>query len=225
LIDGEFSGKPRKLLAQASRNGYYFLIDRTNGKALTTSRFLPVDWASKVGEDGEPVPNPAKEPQRDGSLVRAFSEGATNWQAPSFDPQTNLFYVNGQDGFTIYYLTLDENGKPDSHQGGLATPLLSRPRLVALDYQTGKTKWSREETTGFAHPGILTTAGHLLITGDVTGNLLILDPSNGDTLWHKYVGGPMNSSPMTYEWNGRQYILTAVDGVLYAWTLPEKGTE
>ncbi len=222
LFDADWEGRPRKLLAQASRNGYFFVLDRTNGKDLLTSRFVDVDWAAKINVQGEPVAKPEKQPEPDGSLVRAYTEGATNWQAPSFDPQTGLFYVNAEDGFTIYYLTLDENGRPDSHQGGLATPLIGMPKLVAIDYKTGAVKWRRDEPQGFGHPGILTTAGGVLITGDVSGNLLVLDPETGKTLWHRYLGGVLNSSPMTYEYRGRQYILTGVDGVLYAWALPEK---
>ncbi|MBV9267302.1 MAG: acido-empty-quinoprotein group A [Acidobacteriaceae bacterium] len=220
LFDAEFKGRPRKLLAQASRNGYYFLLDRETGEDLVTTRFIPVDWASGLNAKGEPVSDPAKEPQRDGSLVRAYEEGATNWQAPSFDPQTKLLYVNAQDGFTIYYLDLSSSGKPEGHQGGLANPLWGCARLVAIDYETGKVRWTREEEEGFGHPGILTTAGGLLITGDVTGNLLALDAANGNVLWHVYPGGVLNSSPMTYEWGGKQFILTGVEDVVYAWTLP-----
>lgn len=220
LFDTEIEGHRRKLLAQASRNGYFFALDRKTGEKITAARFVPVDWSKQLNAKGEPVAAPEKEPQTDGSLVRAFSEGATNWQAPSYDPQTALFYVNGQDGFTIYYLTLTD-GKPDSHQGGLATPLIGMPQLVAIDPKKGQIAWRRDEPQGFAHPGVLTTAGHLLITGDVTGNLLVLNPANGNTLWHKSVGGVLNSSPMTYEWQGRQYILTLAGTVVYAWALPE----
>jgi alcohol dehydrogenase (cytochrome c) len=140
--------------------------------------------------------------------------------APSFDPETKLFYVNAQEGFMLYYLALNAAKKAEGHQGGSATSLYSRGRLVAIDYQTGKVRWSREEEEGEGHPGILTTAGQLLFTGDVSGNLLALDPENGDTLWHVNAGGNLGSSPMTYELDGRQYVLTGVDSVLYAWTLP-----
>lgn len=220
LFDAEFRGRNRKLLAQASRNGYFFLLDRATGEHLLTAPFVETDWASGLDRKGQPIPNKTKEPQLDGSLVRSYEEGATNWMAPSFDPETNLFYVNAQQGFTLYYLTLNANGKPEGHQGGAASPLLSRALLVAIDYRTGKVRWTRNEEEGAAHPGILTTAGHLLVTGDVSGNLLALDPESGRTLWHIYAGGLLNSSPMTYELDGRQYILTGVDGVMYAWALP-----
>jgi alcohol dehydrogenase (cytochrome c) len=94
--------------------------------------------------------------------------------------------------------------------------------LVAIDYQTGKVKWKRDGGTGTGSPGILTTAGHLLFTGDVSGNLLALDAESGAVLWHTYGGGNLSNSPMTYQLNGRQYILMGVDGVIYAWALPLK---
>jgi alcohol dehydrogenase (cytochrome c) len=220
IFDAEFGGAPRKLLAQASRNGYFFVLDRITGQHLLTSQFVPVDWASGLDAKGQPISDPTKEPRLQGSLVSADEEGGTNWNPPSFDPQTGLFYVNARTGYTLYYLNLDPNGKPEGHQGGNAVSLWSQARLVAIDYRTGKPKWTREEESAFSFPGILTTAGHLLITADVTGNLLALDADTGKLLWHKYAGGYVNSGPMTYELDGRQYILTAVDSVLYAWALP-----
>jgi alcohol dehydrogenase (cytochrome c) len=91
--------------------------------------------------------------------------------------------------------------------------------LLALDYRTGKIRWSRESGNGRGYPGILTTAGHLLFTGDISGNLLALDPSDGHVLWHTRPGGVLNSAPMTYQLDGTQYVLTGIDGVLYAWSL------
>jgi alcohol dehydrogenase (cytochrome c) len=221
LFDAEFDGKPRKLLAQASRNGYFFVLDRATGKALLTKQFVPTNWALKVSDKGEPVSNPAKEPQLDGALVEGASNGGTNWMPPSFDPETQLFYVNAQEGFSFWYLSVDENGEADDHQGGGAASLISKSVLLALDYQTGKVRWRRESGSGRGSPGILTTAGGLLFTGDTSGNLVALDAADGKALWHSRPGGSMNNGPMTYQIDGRQYVVTAADDVLYAWTLPE----
>jgi alcohol dehydrogenase (cytochrome c) len=222
LFDAEFQGKTRKLLAQASRNGYFFLLDRATGEHLLTAPFVPTDWASGLDSKGQPISNEDKEPKTDGALVHAYGEGATNWMAPSFDPDTKLFYVNAFQGFMVYYLILDQNNKPEGHQGGAASSLWSQAQLVAIDYQTGRIRWSRKGQEGEGHPGILTTAGQLLFTGDVSGNLLALDPDDGRTLWHINAGGSLGSSPMTYELDGRQYVITGVDSVLYAWALPLK---
>ncbi|MBV8569477.1 MAG: acido-empty-quinoprotein group A [Acidobacteriaceae bacterium] len=224
LFDSEFGGKRRKLLAQASRNGYFFLLDRATGEHLLTAPFVQSDWAQGLNARGEPIARTDKEPQADGSLVEAYEEGATNWMAPSFDPETNLFYVNAFDGFMVYYLALNENRKAEGHQGGAASSLWSRSFLAAIDYRTGRIRWCRDGGEGEGHPGILTTSGRVLFTGDVSGNLLALDPADGHTLWHINPGGSLGSSPMTYELDGRQYLVTGVDSVLYAWALPASGS-
>jgi alcohol dehydrogenase (cytochrome c) len=220
LFDADFQGKPRKLLAQASRNGYFFVLDRATGENLITSQFVKTDWAKGVDAKGRPIPDPAKEPQLDGALVETNAGGATNWMAPSFDPETKFFYVNAEQGTSLWYLTLDADGKPEGHQGGAATNFWSESSIVAIDYRTGKVAWSHPAGAGHSNAGILTTAGHLLFTGDALGDLLALDPANGDVLWHASGGGTLSNSPMTYELDGRQYVLMGVDGVLYAWTLP-----
>jgi alcohol dehydrogenase (cytochrome c) len=175
-----------------------------------------------VGPKGSPIPDPEKEPQLNGSLVEANAGGATNWMAPSFDPDTKLFYVNAERGTSLWYLTLDADGKPEGHQGGAATNFWSESSIVAVDYRTGKIVWTHPAGEGRSNAGILTTAGHLLFTGDTLGDLLALDPANGAVLWHASGGGTLSNSPMTYELDGKQYVLLGVDGVLYAWTLPNR---
>jgi alcohol dehydrogenase (cytochrome c) len=222
LVDADFGGKPRKLLMQASRNGYFFVLDRTNGEDLLTVPFVPTNWASRIDAKGQPMPNEKSEPQLDGSLVHTYYNGGTNWMAPSFDPQTELFYVNAAQGYAMFYLILNDENKPEGHQGGASNSFWTQGLLVAIDYQTGKVKWTRKGGPGGGAPGILTTAGHLLFTADMDGNLLALDPATGEALWHTYGGGAMNSSPITYMLDGRQYVVTGVDGVVYAWALPAR---
>jgi alcohol dehydrogenase (cytochrome c) len=219
LFDADFKGKPRKLLAQASRNGYFFVLDRTTGEHLLTTQFVPTNWVKGIDANGSPIPDPAKEPQLDGALVEGSVEGGTNWMSPSWDPETGLFYVNAWDGYTLWYLRLGPNGLPVDHDGGYSANLFSKSILLAVDYQTGKIAWKRESGKGYDHAGILTTAGHLLFTGDASGNLLALDPSNGDVLWHTRPGEIQDPAPITYQLDGTQYIVTGVDGVMYAWTL------
>ncbi|MEO6910243.1 MAG: acido-empty-quinoprotein group A [Edaphobacter sp.] len=220
LFDAEFNGKPRKLLAQASRNGYFFVLDRQTGENLLTSPFIKTDWVARIDKAGRPVPDPAKYPQLDGSLLQGSSNGGTNWMSPSFDPETKLFYVNAQEGYSFWYLALDAENLPADHQGGGSVSLVTTSVLKALDYQTGKVRWSRESGNGISASGILTTAGHVLFTGDLWGNLLALDPADGHVLWHARPGGVLNSAPITYQLDGHQYVLTGVDSVMYAWELP-----
>ena len=218
LFDGEFQGARRKLIAQASRNGYFFVLDRATGKHLLTAPFVETNWASGIDKRGIPIAKPDREPSADGSLVEPGSDGATNWMSPSFDPDSGLFYVSARKMFSIFYLTAV--GKAEGW-GGRDRNLWAESKLQAIDYQTGKIRWSFDLGPGEDTAGILTTAGKLLITADNSNNLIILDPATGKTLWHLPAGGRMAMSPMTYELGRRQYILTAVNDMIYAWALPE----
>jgi alcohol dehydrogenase (cytochrome c) len=221
LFDGEFAGRPRKMLAQASRNGYFFVLDRQTGEHLLSSQFVKSNWTLGVDAKGSPIPDPAKEPQVDGALVHSATYGGTNWMAPSFDPQTSMFYVTAQSGFSYWYLVLDENGDPEDHQGGGAVGLITTSALAAVDYQTGRICWQLGAGDGRDGAGVLTTAGLLLFTGDASGNLLALDPRDGKILWHTRGGGNVGNGPITYMLNGKQYVVTGIGDMLFAWTLPE----
>jgi alcohol dehydrogenase (cytochrome c) len=221
IFDADFKGRPRKLLAQASRNGYFFLLDRAAGKDLLSVPYGPQNWSEGVNKRGEPIPNLKKQPQYSGTFLDSMG---TNWWAPSFDPDTGLFYVNAYRGLFISYLTREGKTNESDHQGAVESRLWSHAQLLAIDYRTGKIAWHREApaVTGFGEDGsgILTTAGRLLITGDRSGDIVALDPATGKSLWHTYGGDDLTGCPMTYQLNGRQYLLTAVGSVLYAWTLP-----
>ena len=222
LINAEFKGKPRKLLAQASRNGFYFLLDRTNGEYLAGAPFIEQTWATGLDAHGRPIPKPDTAPSPDGTLITPGSDGATNWMAPSFDPQTSMFYVTARRVFSIYYRTAG-TGKAEGW-GGRDQNLWARSTIRALDYRTGKVIWNHETGEGENGAGILTTAGHLLFSADTSGDLLALNPATGKTLWHLNAGGHMAASPMTYQLDGRQYLIAAVQDVLYAFALPESAS-
>ncbi|MFP5226949.1 MAG: acido-empty-quinoprotein group A [Acidobacteriota bacterium] len=218
LVDGLFHGKPRRMLMQASRNGYFFVLDRTNGKSLLTVPYGPVDWSLGLDKDGRPIPNPAKEPAPDGRLIAPDEGGLTNYRSPSFDPATGLFIVDAHPSWSIYF------AKPADGAYGWAGAdygLWGKGVIEAIDYQTGKIRWSHDVGEGGSGAGVMTTASGLTMTGDSHGNLLALATSNGRTLWHAGMGSPMQSSPISYELDGRQYIVTSAGGVMFAWALPE----
>ena len=104
LFEGEINGQPRKLLAQGARNGHFFVLDRATGKALVSSEYVKTNWSSGYDKNGQPIPNLAKRPQVDGSLVTPDQGGATNWPPPSFSPKTGLFYVSAALSYSVYYL-------------------------------------------------------------------------------------------------------------------------
>lgn len=218
LVDGDFHGKPRKMLMQASRNGYFFVLDRTNGKSLLTATFGPVNWSLGVDKEGHPIPNPAKEPAPDGRLIAPDEGGMTNYRAPSFDPKTGLFIVDAHPSYSLYF------AKPaDGNYGwaGADYGLWGKGVIEAIDYKTGKLRWTHEVGDGGSGAGVLTTDSGLTFTGDSQGSVLALSTSSGKTLWHAGMGAPMVSSPIAYELDGRQYLMTSSGGVLFAWTLPQ----
>jgi alcohol dehydrogenase (cytochrome c) len=217
LVDGPFHGQQRKMLMQASRNGYFFVLDRTNGKNLLTVPFGPVNWASHIAENGSPIPEPKKEPSPDGVLIAPDEGGLTNFRSPSFDPKTGLFIVDAHPSWSIYF------SKPADGTYGWAGGdygLWGKGVIEAIDYQTGKLRWTHEVGPGGSSAGVLTTDSGLTFTGDAEGNFLALNTADGKTLWHAGAGSGIASSPITYELDGQQYLLTSGGGVLFAWKLP-----
>ncbi len=218
LADVTFHGEPRKVLMQTSRNGYFFVLDRTNGKALVTQPFGPVNWSLGVDAQGRPIPNPAKEPARDGRLIAPSEGGLTNYRSPSFDPKTGLFLVTAQPSYGMYY------AKPEDGTFGWAGAdydVAERGVLEAIDYQTGQIRWKHDLGKGHTGSGVLTTDSGVAFTGDTAGNFLAVETATGKTLWHAGSGAHIESSPITYELDGKQYVLLSAGGVLFAFALPE----
>jgi len=220
LIDGEFQGRPRKMLAQASRNGYFFLLDRATGEHLLTAPMIEtMNWSKGLNAKGQPIPNPAKEATVDGVLVSPPSGGATNWPPPSFDPETGLFYVGTSESFSEFYLTdTDEHpegyGAAERNAGGFGGT------VRAIDYHTGKTVWSHHwPSAGGGAAGMLTTAGKLLFTGDPVQHLVAFDPANGNILWHAGLTANVSNGPITYLLDGRQYVAVGAGDSLYVFTV------
>ncbi len=218
LFDAPVDDKPRKLLAQAARNGYFFVLDRTTGKNISSAPFVGTNWSQGVNAEGQPIPNPDKEPKTDGAILNIPVGGGTNWFAPSFDPQTGLFYVNAVKGYSLAYLT-DTDAHPEGYGGG-GRNLYVKAFLEAIDYQTGKIRWSHEfPGKGVAGSGILSTAGKLLFSGDPSGNLIAWDPASGNILWHSHLAAPVSNGPMTFVLDGTQYLIAGAGDSLYAFTL------
>ena len=217
LVDAEFNGVPRRMVVQASRNGYYFVLDRTTGKALVTTSFAAVNWAKEIDKDGRPIPNPDKEPKRDGRLVAPNEAGATNYRSPSFDPASGLLVVSAVDAWGIYFFKKEHGAYG---WAGANSSVYSRAALRAIDFRTGQIKWSHDIGEGAGAAGVLTTTTGLTFSGDNYNNALALRTSDGETLWHSTIGR-VNNSPISYELDGRQYVVFAGGTALYAFTLPE----
>jgi alcohol dehydrogenase (cytochrome c) len=222
LVDGEFKGRQRKLVLQATRNGYFFVLDRVTGEHLLTTKFSDAaNWAKRIDEKGRPERDPAKDSTVPGTLVSPNNGGATNWPPPAYSPDTGLFYVPTNESYAMYYLTETDprgamglGGKEEDQLGTLGS------YLTAIDYKTGKVAWKHRYPGigGNIGNGILTTAGNLLFAGDLGGNLVAYDPANGKILWHSHIG-QVSNAPETYMLDGHQYILVAAGDMLYSFTL------
>lgn len=219
LFEDTKNGVQRKLIAQASRNGYFFVMDRSTGEHILTKPFIETNWAQGIDAHGQPRPKREKEPKPDGALVSPGSDGATNWMAPSYDPNSGLYFVSARRIWSEFYMTAD--GKPEGW-AGRDRNLWAESVLEAIDPKTGDIRWRKDVGEGENSSGMLSTAGHLLFAQDNSNNLLAMDPATGRTLWHVPIGGRMAASPMTYELEGRQYLITAIENSIFAWALPEK---
>ncbi len=219
LIDGEIDGKPHKLVAQANRNGYYFLLDRETGKNIVSEPFLEtMNWSKGVDKNGSPIYDPAKEPSVAGTLVSPPAGGATNWFAPSFSPQTGLFYVNTFNSYSVFYLT-DTDPQPEGYAAIQHIVGGGESSLRALDYKTGKNVWKHDYPGGGGISGVLSTAGGLVISGDGSSNLIAFNAGNGKILWHATLAAGITDGPETYMLDGKQYLIVAAHDTLYAYVL------
>jgi len=221
LFDGTIDGKPRKLVATAARNGYFFTLDRVTGKPLVTYRYgTTVNWAKGILPDGQPDPNPEKSATIPGSLVSPFEGGVTNYQAAAFNPKTGLFYTHESTGFNILYLT-DPDPRGSMGLGGKRFAIMGfvDNAFQGIDYHTGKAAWRHVwPGTGGTGTSVLTTASGLVFTGDTNGNLVAMDAGNGNLLWHSGIGN-ISAPPETYRLDGHQYLLASVGDVLYSFVL------
>ncbi len=218
LVDGVVDGQPRKLLVQASRNGYFFVLDRTNGKHILSKPFIDtVNWAKGLNANGQPIPNPAKFPTVDGVLVSPSSNGATNWPAPSFDPETGLLYVGSSRTYSMFYLT-DTDERPEGWGGLDSVVGGDGGALVAIDYKTGNIAWRHDWPSGSGVVSMLSTAGKLLFTSN-GNNVIAFDPAKGNILWHAGITASPSAGPITYMLDGRQYLLVPAGDTLFSFAL------
>jgi alcohol dehydrogenase (cytochrome c) len=219
LVDAMIGGRMRKLVYQATRNGYYFTVDRVTGEGVVTTKFgTSTNWAKGVRPNGSPDPNPEKEATIPGALVSPTEGGVTNWPPPAYSPDTKLFYINEHNSFNILYLTdadprgsMGLAGKQPAGVGG------GDNFLTAIDPSTGKIAW-RHQYTGSGGAGLLTTAGRLVFTGDGSGNFVAFDATLGKPLWHSRIGA-ISNAPVTDMLDGKQHVIVAVNEALYDFVL------
>jgi alcohol dehydrogenase (cytochrome c) len=218
LIDGQIDGRPRKLIAQAARNGHFFVLDRATGKAIISREFVKTNWALGYDAKGQPIPNPAKAPQVDGALVSPNAVGATNWPPPSFSPETGLFYVNASRSFSVFYI-YDTDSNPQGFAGADRGGW-SEGMTQAIDYTTGQIRWTHPWSGG-ARADLLSTAGNVVFTGGASNDLVALNATTGEALWHAGLNASVSNGPITYQLDNLQYVVVAAADTVWSFVRNE----
>jgi alcohol dehydrogenase (cytochrome c) len=222
LLDLKIDGKPRKVLALANRNGFFYVLDRVAGKFLFAKPFIHQTWAKGIGADGRPEVLPGTAPTKNGTVVCPGAAGGTNFMSPAFSPQTGLFYVAAREQCDLFTASTQPFHPGRVYIGSVYfKPSNERPwgALRAIDPATGKIKWQFKYITP-PWGGALATAGGLVFAGDMEGNLIAFDARSGKALWHFETGSAIYSSPMTFFIGGKQYLVIASGGALFAFSLP-----
>jgi alcohol dehydrogenase (cytochrome c) len=223
LLDLEWKGKPRKLVVQANRNAFFYVLDRETGEYLMGKQYERQTWAKGLDAKGRPILEEHTEPTPEGTRLCPGLAGGANWMAPSYNPDTKLFYFPVREACDVYYAEppIFIEGKPfwgsvtrgvsDEKEWGL---------LKALDPLTGETKW---DFRYFRAPwaGTLSTAGGLVFSGDEDGYLMAFDARSGKNLWKLNTGNRLVTAPITYSVNNRQYVTMASGGAILTFALPE----
>jgi alcohol dehydrogenase (cytochrome c) len=221
LVEATVNGAKVKAVAQANRNGFYYLLDRTTGKFLTAKAYTKVNWADGIGADGRPILIANREPTPEGNMVCPGLGGGHNWSATAYSPKTGLYYFSATDGCQMFNVEKMEYVEGKQYQAGDAVPVPKEPNsgsVNAVDPSTGTLKWKHPFMS--SPSGLLATAGGLVFTGDSDGYMMALDAATGKVLWHFQTGAAIRSPAISYTFQGKQYIATVSGQNLLAFKLP-----
>ena len=224
LADMNVEGKPTKVLMNANRNGFFYVLDRSNGKLLAANPYVKVNWASSIDlKTGKPVETDVTRDAREGKKVTVYPSilGGKNWQPMSFNPQTGLAYANTL-VFGGHYKTEPATYKAGEWYLGMDLtdlwdwPEGPRGQLKAIDPMTGKTKWEQpSDIPRFS--GVLSTAGGVVFSGKLTGEFEAFDADSGKKLWQFQTGSGIEGQPVTWQQDGVQYVaVTSGYGGVYS---------
>ena len=226
LVDMKVAGQDRKVLAQANRNGFFYVLDRANGKLLAANPYVKVNWADKIDmATGRPVESAQTKKVRAGEDVEIWPSviGGKNWQPMSWNPGTGLAYANTLNMSWPYQIAKPEYKRGEWYLGmnmrGVTMPK-GEPHgyLSAMDPMTGKSKWQMAWPGLPSMAGTLSTGGGLVFTGAATGEFMAVDADNGKKLWEFQTGSGIIGLPVTWEQGGTQYVSIVV-GAGGVWAL------
>ena len=226
LVDAVWQNRPRKLLLQANRNGFFYVLDRTDGAFLLGRQYAKnVTWATGLDAKGRPIVTPNMEPTLDGRRVCPSLDGASNWYSTSFNPATGFYYVQTNDKCGIFTRENMEWAAGKGFMGGSFKQAPDEPAqriLRAIDIRTGTIAWELPQTGAVdSWGGTLSTAGGLVVFGEDSGALMVADAKNGAPLWSFQTSQLWKASPMTYMFDNRQYVAVASGSNVIAFGLPE----
>lgn len=221
FADLEIAGQTRKVLMQAPKNGFFYVLDRATGEFISGDPFVKVTWASRIdAKTGRPVEMPGARYYRDGAaFVSPSSGGAHNWPPMAFSPDTGLVYIPAQDMGLPFEADADPDPKAGvyntgtSMKGGSAMPPADlknifasmKGYLIAWDPRASKIAWRREMEAPF-NGGILATAGGLIFEGNTSRTLVAYDANDGKTLWTFNAQVAISAPPISYALDGEQYV-------------------
>lgn len=224
LVDAEWEGQPRQLLIQANRNGYFYVLDRTSGEFLDGWQYTKeITWASGLDENGRPIRVPGMEPTREGIRVCPSLTGSSNWYSTAYAPDTGLYYVQTEDKCGIFTRVDTEWEAGKGYMGGSFAPAPEPAvRLLrAIDIQSGSVAWEVPQVgRASSWGGVLATAGGVVFFGDDSGTFAAVDAQSGERLWNFAANARWRASPMTYEFDGKQYIAVANGSTIMTFALP-----
>lgn len=224
LADLAFDGeKTRKVLLHAPKNGFFFVIDRTNGEFISADNFVPVNWATGYDDQGRPIEVPEKRSTEEPFEILPGPFGGHNWHSMSFNPLLNLAYIPAHTVPVV--LQHDKNWKygsdlPGQPMSGIGwnTAMLMNPRppetqpfgrLIAWDPIQQKEVWRHEHVAPWSG-GTLATAGNLVFQGTADARLMAFNAKTGKPLWDTATGTGVVAAPMSYQLDGKQYVSVAV---------------
>ena len=225
VVNAEYQGKPRKLLLQANRNGFFYVLDRTNGQFLRATPFVQkLTWARSIDEKGRPIINHETDPTIQGAKACPAVEGATNWFSNAYNAATGLFYLMALEKCNIYTKADAVWKAGESYYGGDTRDIPGEPGqkfLRAINLETGKIAWEIPQN-GSANSwgGVLSTAGGLVFFCEDSGAFAAADARTGKLLWHFQASENWKASPMTYTVHGKQYVAVASGSNIISFGLP-----
>lgn len=224
LVDTVENGAPRHLLVHADRNGFFYVLDRTNGKFLRAAPFVEkLNWAKGIDASGRPVLTD-RVPSAKGTYICPGVTGATNWFSPSYNPETKLFYVMGLEACDEYFAAPRKFTPGETfYNTGTKRPQNEhwQKNLLALSVADGKTVWQYPQVgNGNSWGGTMTTAGGLVFFGDDAESFEAVDAVSGRPIWHFNTGQRFVASPMTYSVDGVQYVAIAAQSDVFVFALP-----